>query len=1479
MVLKITDLRKQYGINPTFETEDEALAYEQERQRSYEERVAAKVQELKDLYNSNPEKYRKFRNFREDDWIEYAKICINYENSSRLKYSLEGLPSITNDPEAAKWIGFSYEEILQMEANGVLIPKVVLDWAHSMQDSDVTAYEINGDSAATEETEETGVDSDNMEFFKLQKKTQTLSNKSKAAQEETNQNFETFKEIAEKAEQIKHEQETTKKDSLKQIEELTKEWEEISTRVKNGDKLTETEQKRYKELGSLLNGKDGELTAEIQTSSDDLQTLINSMDGLDSEILTNIELGDETNEAAKQLSLYEKSYDRKNTQNNSIIDVTTGDIKNLLQTGKGKDIAKEAIENSNNLIEFSNTLDQQLMMNQYASLYEFAQIFTQTSAETLTNTKEILGDDFNKPTDEINEQLDVTTGMTNAEKERANLEAKGANLPDQATYFKEKSIEATNNSDNSISKLSVTQWNAQKEKDQSQALTDKVVEEMTSVKEEADKLTEKKEKAEENKEKTADAEKLLNQNGNSSKVSQIQGNDQNPDEEEFTEEDQKTLDKLNNQLKMTGTDSQQKLYQALTNINNLEEFLYTEDFTGSNAIDYGKVTQAVGEDLVQYAPNSAIYPILYALGIITENTGFKSEKTGIKNNESYKSTALSLNLANVSIGQNQISIQGITNVEAIKFYTEEENGTETGANEESPENTGEQVDEAQNNEVTGTFDETEATQNTANTGQNELNSFNEQTFGDGQTYPSNVITVGISSTEADVVTETLDEGVETETETQQDSDETYETNTTVPVGNKEGLDNANDKEEVSTDDAENNIKGIKTTTEEENADSIAKKDETEKTEAQLEKEMKNLEKNMQKDQKELEKIAKESEKIMREKQQLAAEFETLNAQNEEIIARDEAKQNSTAAMALPPQGGLLNSNAQENNMAVAGDDSSTLETNQGRIVTISSRFKTLDKKLNLNKTKVRNIGTTSRKRHAKFEKLAKEKAAVIKEYQKKEEAKQAKVEKSLAVVKIANNIFSITMSLGTILMAWPVTFAAGQILFNIGLYGILFCALVKSTVLMANGNFKEAFVTMGMAAIQIATSMVPGAGAAANAATATLTNATQAVGAGLNIVSSMADTAAQGQTLAGKEQSGYLNTVSQVAGAASTLTNIAGGFTKSGDTINKATKEVVNKGTSSAFKQGSDFEKALQISQATGTTLSTTAQIRSIIKQSDGNDPDLFEKILNTIGFSISTAASLGQIGIKISEAAANKKELKNDKANQSEDELSENIDDKQKTEDEIQENKNDVNEVLNEQNPDDFTEISEAQIQETELQDTVKETFSELEKIDAAIDPETQQAIENAQIQDTADEQAVQQVEENQIVSTDDQNEEIQSSNVDNETGTTDKIATDETDEKVEATSQTDNKSEQETNESDNSSDKELDDEEKRQKLDIGKSIVEAGNQGLQLLSAVQSTSEQPETEEQRNVLKLSNMRKGKSLIRKIKKRRKALYGYSMNT
>ena len=132
--------------------------------------------------------------------------------------------------------------------------------------------------------------------------------------------------------------------------------------------------------------------------------------------------------------------------------------------------------------------------------------------------------------------------------------------------------------------------------------------------------------------------------------------------------------------------------------------------------------------------------------------------------------------------------------------------------------------------------------------------------------------------------------------------------------------------------------------------------------------------------------------------------------------------------------------------------------------------------------------------------------------------------------------------------------------------------------------------------------------------------------------------AASAQTLAGKEQSGWLNTVSQIAGLASTATSIAGGFVNGGPQFDNSGNMIAEK-TGSAFSQAGTFGKVMQITQATGTALSMTSQASTLIKQANGKETGDFENILNTVGFSLTTAASLGQIGIKISDAAKAKKE------------------------------------------------------------------------------------------------------------------------------------------------------------------------------------------------------------------------------------------------
>ena len=290
------------NLRPTFDTPEEEAAYNAEVKAANDAYLKETIEKLKALYEGKAG----YTNYEDSDWETFARQFIQKNRLKNFSRHLNSLPSYNLKPNDPAWAQFSYEEILEMEANGVLIPKEMLAWAHSMQDSDVTAYVVNDDPQATEEIEKSTENSGKGELTEMQKKTQTLSQKALTSQTEMDQKFDTFEELAERAQEIKEKQEKSKNDSLKQIEKLTKEWQLLSKKAEKGGSLSKTEESRYRELGTMLNGKDGELVTSVSATSDELQNLINSMDELSIDIQEGVELGNNTLELAKQLSKTEK---------------------------------------------------------------------------------------------------------------------------------------------------------------------------------------------------------------------------------------------------------------------------------------------------------------------------------------------------------------------------------------------------------------------------------------------------------------------------------------------------------------------------------------------------------------------------------------------------------------------------------------------------------------------------------------------------------------------------------------------------------------------------------------------------------------------------------------------------------------------------------------------------------------------------------------------------------------------------------------------------------------------------------------------------------------------------------------------------------------------------------------------------------------------------------------------------------------------
>ncbi|MBE7709697.1 MAG: hypothetical protein E7Z93_04525 [Cyanobacteria bacterium SIG32] len=384
MAIKITDIRNKHEFMS-----------DAEKAAAFQEAVAAKVAELKSAYSGNP----KFAKFTEDDWLSYAAACLKKSNAITTQSYYYGVPGVELDPELAMWVQYTYEEILQMEAGGVLIPEEILAWAHSMQDNDVTSYEVGEESSSAEETVD---ESDDSDLSKLEKDARKMGEKAKQANEETNVKYAEFETISKKAEDIKREQEASQKDGLKEIQELTEEYAKLDEKIRRGDQLNEAEKNRYRELNSLLNGKDGELVTDIQASTAELEDLMNSMKTLDKDIDTNIELGDDAIRSATKLAEYEKEHKSTNVEGNFFINMATGQTLDEFYGAKGQSLARDVFDSGNNLIQFSNTLNTTLMSNEYTALLEFATQFSANANETLDGTKEAMGENFNKSTEELN---------------------------------------------------------------------------------------------------------------------------------------------------------------------------------------------------------------------------------------------------------------------------------------------------------------------------------------------------------------------------------------------------------------------------------------------------------------------------------------------------------------------------------------------------------------------------------------------------------------------------------------------------------------------------------------------------------------------------------------------------------------------------------------------------------------------------------------------------------------------------------------------------------------------------------------------------------------------------------------------------------------------------------------------------------------------------------------------------------------------
>ncbi len=243
-----------------------------------------------------------YKDLSEEALYAYASGIVSKQNATALKGDFERMGFDNGKPKDPMWGQYSYQEILAMVENGVMVPEEFVDWARTMQDSDTMSYQIEGSSEDPNAYENLMAQTSDLTQSALRKKAQALTSKAQAQEELINSKVEEVKPILNTVQAEKHELEQTQAATLQKLESMTNEWKALNRKFKNGVELTDAEQKKYKELGLMLNNSNNTILIQTQQVSADIEDLVSQLENIDMLLNINDKINAEIENVATQIS-------------------------------------------------------------------------------------------------------------------------------------------------------------------------------------------------------------------------------------------------------------------------------------------------------------------------------------------------------------------------------------------------------------------------------------------------------------------------------------------------------------------------------------------------------------------------------------------------------------------------------------------------------------------------------------------------------------------------------------------------------------------------------------------------------------------------------------------------------------------------------------------------------------------------------------------------------------------------------------------------------------------------------------------------------------------------------------------------------------------------------------------------------------------------------------------------------------------------
>ncbi len=1200
-------------------------------------RVNGKVVKVKTITNS-------------DGTLTTVEGCVSQstKNAINTKYTLDAYAKKNGLVLDEQWAVYSAEEIIQMADGGVNIPQEVIDIANTVLQTQA-ATQIASESEDTEDAEKDS-------FINLIPKAQKKIKKCNETNEKIDDKVEDLLPQQNKRNKKLAAKMKEQKRSLREFENFVREWNKIQTKINNGEPLSKSEARRYAQLTGMFEEKKS--GSENNNFSIDKREIARAMNELNILSILGEQLAEETIEIGDTLADYTSKANYKATRKEVM--GQTGLLHAIALMATGKSLAKEAVVTGNDAKEY--TEETQKSVNNIAQVLDIenqiagkdAILGTEQpkaeaadSAEAVENAEEqpaqetqsAQGEDKNP---EITEQEDFVINDKNVKELIKEASDINVDLLKQ-TVSAIKSIKVAKN-DKKFAKIAgfkVTKLvnEFQKKEEQRQARIQEMEQENKEANQELENLTGKsadelnKQQPTEKADKETKNEQTDNKTDNV-KVAELRQKIASNNEEitNIKSESEDAKDKFKNstakeseiiseaipaQAEALKKDTQYKeevIPAAKERLNFTDASGETLSKIGMYRVELGMM-QIMALQLEKGLRNIVLGTISTGIGLVAQAEG-DSPLPSIAEKATGK-----------SVKEEDNALNSLTSLEAQIISVTGEDATVIPADEE------ENAEGAQGTENEEEVDPPPTTEDT-----------------NSSVVEEEVVTEAQETAEDTGVETAAVPAEENSTDAVEETEDAQNTEVTEGTGKKEEKEEdpdavkaSGDKQEGAADKQQDIVDDAADSATDDGKDSEKIRKNTEKDEKQLAKEAKRLEKQIQKEQEEVIKLNEESLRAVEKQEVLLVEYETLSAESEQVAAEEEAKQmnqpNQQPAQQEGGQGGVLASNSFTITSSGGSDNQGKLDQNSQRINELGIEFKSQDRIVVRNRKKITKIEKSIKTKTKKFEKTTKLRTKKLKETEKQEKDKQKRLAKQLAIVGIAENVFSITSSVGTILstagkicistgtpmLSNPFTAAAGaalvstgatlevkgELLTTIGTYGTVACGVTKGIINIANGNLAAGLMAIGSAAISAVTAATGTGGASSSAL--------NFVTAGLQIVSSSAEMVNNVRAVQGKEASGIASKIGTIAGVGSAVTGAA--------------SSVSNMGGQNTLG------KIATITSATGTALSSTSQIMTEF----GGD-EKTASILGTIGGGMQTLGSIGQLA----NSAANKN--KEDTDNNSED-------------------------------------------------------------------------------------------------------------------------------------------------------------------------------------------------------------------------------------